>query len=206
MNTEILITMLKSRGVNTDAPQNIESDLGSVTKYDNVLVISGRSRVSEKDIGNIVNLVAENGASTGIIVVQVPPSETIVNAVSNVSNKIQIFHNAQLTVDITRHRKVPAHRILSKEEIEKVFEKFHISLPAITKRVQDDRIVLDVDLSFLQQLGMRHKEYMPLPYIWVQDAQARWIGAKPGDVIEIMRKSETSGSTPYYRFCVANVI
>ena len=75
MNTEILITMLKSRGVNTDAPQNIESDLGSVTKYDNVLVISGRSRVSEKDIGNIVNLVAENGASTGIIVVQVPPSD-----------------------------------------------------------------------------------------------------------------------------------
>jgi DNA-directed RNA polymerase subunit H (RpoH/RPB5) len=206
MNTDVLISMLKSRGINTDDAKNIESDFGNVTKYDNVLVISGRFRVSEKDLTNIVNLVEENGASTGIIIVQVPPSETIVNAVSNLSNKIQLFHTAQLSVDITKHRKVPSHRIMSGEEIEKMFEKFHISIPSITKKIQEDKIVLDVDLPFLQQLGMKHKEYMPLPYIWVQDAQARWIGAKPGDIIEIMRKSETSGSTPYYRFCVANVI
>ena len=34
---------------------------------------------------------------------------------------------------------------------------------------------------------------------------ARWVGAKPGDIVEILRKSMTAGGTPYYRFCVASV-
>lgn len=204
MNTEILKSMLTSRGVNVSNSQTIESDLGSVTKYDSVLVVSDRDRISVKDISAVVDLVREQGASTGIIVTLVPPSETIINAISNVSNILQLFHVAQLTFDITKHREVPPHRILSNEEVEKMFEKFHISIPGIMKKVQNDRLSLDTELPFLQQLGMKHKEYMPMPYIWAQDPPARWIGAKPGDVIEILRRSETSGPTPYYRFCVAN--
>jgi DNA-directed RNA polymerase subunit H len=44
-----------------------------------------------------------------------------------------------------------------------------------------------------------------MPMIDSQDMMAKWIGAKPGDIVEIMRKSETAGSTPYYRHCVADV-
>lgn len=204
MNTDILLSMLKSRGVNVAASQNIESDLGTAVKYDNVLVVSGRNRISEKDILSIISLVKESGASMGIIVVVTPPSETIVNAISNVSNILQLFHAAQLTFDITKHREVPPHRILTNEEVEKMFEKFNISIPNIMKKVQEDRLTLEPDLPFLQQLGRKHKEYMPMPYIWAQDPVARWIGAKPGDIVEVLRRSETSGSTPYYRFCVAN--
>ena len=31
------------------------------------------------------------------------------------------------------------------------------------------------------------------------------IEAKPGDIVEIIRKSESAGATPYYRVCVADV-
>jgi DNA-directed RNA polymerase subunit H (RpoH/RPB5) len=44
-----------------------------------------------------------------------------------------------------------------------------------------------------------------MPLLDSQDMMARWIGAKPGDIVEITRKSETAGSTPYYRLCVADV-
>ena len=44
-----------------------------------------------------------------------------------------------------------------------------------------------------------------MPMIDSQDMMARWIGAKPGDIVEIIRKSEAAGATPYYRVCVADV-
>lgn len=203
MNTEVLKSMLQQRGVSVTAPETIEP---GVVKYDTIVVSTKDPRVSEKTVREFAKKVLEYGASTGIIVIPSPPSETILNIVASLSNVIQIFHEAQLSFDITQHRKVPAHRILNKEEIDKMFEKFHISISEITKKVQEDKVSLDTDLSFLQQLGMKHKEYMPLPYIWTQDPVAKWIGAKPGDIIEVMRKSKTSGSTPYYRFCVASVI
>jgi DNA-directed RNA polymerase subunit H len=34
------------------------------------------------------------------------------------------------------------------------------------------------------------------------DAMARWIGARPGDIVEIQRKSPTSGITVTYRKCI----
>lgn len=203
MNTDILKRMLTSRGVSTEAPDTIEP---GVVKYDSVVVYSKDPRASEKTVREFAKKVLEYGATTGIIVIPNPPSETILNVVASLSNVIQIFHEAQLSFDITQHRKVPAHRILTKEEVDKMFEKFYISIPDIMKRVQEDKVSLDSELPFLQQLGMKHKEYMPMPYIWTQDPIARWIGAKPGDIVEVMRKSETSGSTPYYRFCVASVI
>jgi len=40
------------------------------------------------------------------------------------------------------------------------------------------------------------------PYILVTDPIAKEIGAKPGDFVRITRKSETAGSSMYYRFVV----
>jgi len=205
MNTDVLKQMLTLRGVNIGSPEVIESDFpATITKYDSVLVVvSNRTRINEKDVSTIVDLTREKGCSTGIIVVPIPPSETIVNAIAGVSDILQIFHEKQLSYNPAEHRKVPRHRILTKEESDKMMEKYHINIQDITTRLQKDKIQFTENI--LQFIGMKHPEYMPMPYILAGDAMARWIGAKPGDFVEILRRSETAGSTPYYRFCVANV-
>ncbi|MCD6536618.1 MAG: DNA-directed RNA polymerase subunit H [Thaumarchaeota archaeon] len=41
-----------------------------------------------------------------------------------------------------------------------------------------------------------------LPYILVSDPVVKALGAKPGDIIEIIRESETAGKAVYYRLVV----
>jgi DNA-directed RNA polymerase subunit H (RpoH/RPB5) len=45
-----------------------------------------------------------------------------------------------------------------------------------------------------------------LPWIDSQDAMAKWLGARTGDVVEISRLSESAGNSKYYRYCVSNVL
>lgn len=175
---DVLKIMLNQRGVNTNTSETIESEFpASIVKFDKIVVYtSSRSRISEKDIETIIDITQKNGGELSIVIVPIPPSATILTSVRQHSDKFQLFHSGQLQFDITTHRKVPIHRILSEEEKKVFVEKYHIS------KLEDQ-----------------------MPMIDSQDPLAKWIGAKPGDVVEIMRRSETSGSTPYYRYCVADV-
>lgn len=73
---------------------------------------------------------------------------------------------------ILRHRLVPQHIILSEEEKREVIEKFAGGDP------------------------------YKLPYILASDPVVSALGAKPGDVIKIIRKSPTAGESIYYRLVV----
>jgi DNA-directed RNA polymerase subunit H (RpoH/RPB5) len=204
---EVLKMMLNQRGVNTAAPQPIETDFpATVTKYGETLVfISGRTRITEDQVLRLVALTQEHGGTRGVVVVPIPPSETILDAVAAQSHILQVFHLGQLTFDITTHRAIPRHRILDAEEVKNFLAKFGISLDAIAKKMIADHIQIKSEEPLLPQIAMKHKEYMPTPHIWSQDAPVRWIGGKPGDIIEVLRKSPDAGATPYYRFCVATV-
>ena len=51
-------------------------------------------------------------------------------------------------------------------------------------------------------LGRYHIRPYQLPYIKITDPAARTIGAKPGDVVRIIRKSQTAGESDFYRYVV----
>ena len=51
-------------------------------------------------------------------------------------------------------------------------------------------------------LGKYHIRPFQLPYIKVSDPAARTIGAKPGDLVRIIRKSQTAGESDFYRYVV----
>ena len=202
-----LLDMLRARGVPVDSPTTLDVGYsGEVVRYGDVVVFwSNKSRVNEKDLPSHVSLTRENGGTTGILILQAPPSETVMNAITAFSDTLQVFHMRQLEFDPTAHRKVPKHRILRADETKQYFEKYRIKLDDIIEKMKVDHIQLNAEDPPLRQIAMKHKDYIPTPQIASQDAIARWIGAKPGDVIEIMRNSETAGGTPFYRICVASV-
>ena len=175
---DVIKIMLAQRGIPVDTVEPIETDFpATVSKIGKVLIyMSKRARVSEGDLATIQELTAEKGGELSIVVAPTPPSPMILSAVRKICEKVQLFHVGQLQFDLTTHRKVPVHRILNAEEREAFLKKFHVQDP-------------------LTQM----------PLIDSQDMMARWIGAKPGDIVEILRKSETAGGTPYYRLCVADV-
>jgi DNA-directed RNA polymerase subunit H (RpoH/RPB5) len=88
---------------------------------------------------------------------------------------VQIFELRHLQFDISRNRKVPAHRIISDDEKTDMMKQYNVT-----------RVEL-------------------LPKIDCQDPMAKWIGARPGDVVEITGLCEASCENKRYRYCVADV-
>lgn len=149
----------------------------SVFTIGSVLVIfSNKERgIMEKELRNYVTFAANNKYKTGLIVVlMVPPSDSINKIIRSLSHeRVQVFHIRELQMNITTHRLWMPHRILKEEERKAMFEKFKVSKPE-----------------------------EQLPWISSQDKAARWIGAIPGDVLEITRHSDVAGNNLYYRYCV----
>ena len=83
----------------------------------------------------------------------------------------QIFEISKLIINIMEHEFVPEHTIISKEEKQKLLERFDIA-------------------TFTQ-----------LPIILKSDPVAKFIGMRRGDVCKIIRPSETSGRYEMYRYC-----
>jgi DNA-directed RNA polymerase subunit H len=53
-----------------------------------------------------------------------------------------------------------------------------------------------------QVLARYNSSPSQFPYIQATDAIAKEIGAKPGDFVRITRRSETAGTSTYYRYVV----
>jgi DNA-directed RNA polymerase subunit H (RpoH/RPB5) len=180
---DILRTMLGRRKLATDT-ELITTDnkrLEKVTLYrigDVLVGFSQKDKVLSGDIGNILVFAAEAGYKSGIVMVAMsPPSENVLRvAKSYAAQRFTFFHISQLQFDITTHRMAMPHRILNEEEKTAVFEKFKISDPE-----------------------------NQLPWLDSQDTMVKWIGAIPGDVIEVIRHSDTAGRSAYYRYCVEDV-
>jgi len=187
MEDKALITlksMLESRGQKVGEPEPLASVLDETRMYKigEVLVIfSDKSRINEANLSSYIKFSSENGYTNGTIIVSViPSSEKIMNTVRGYISKkenplLQIFDILRLQTDISKHRKYVPHRILSNQESTMLEQKFAITKPR-------------------EQLA----------WIDSQDAAAKWIGARPGDLIEVIRFSESAGDSRSWRYCVAN--
>jgi len=51
-------------------------------------------------------------------------------------------------------------------------------------------------------LEQYHIRPFQLPYIKSTDPAARAVGAKPGDIIKVVRRSQTAGESDFYRYVV----
>lgn len=83
---------------------------------------------------------------------------------------IELFSEDELVMNITRHKLMPKHTLLTAQEKE----------------------------QFLVQSGVKETQ---LPRILPTDPMAKYLGARRGDVIRIVRRSETAGKSIMYRFC-----
>ena len=98
--------------------------------------------------------------------------ESLFNSyIDNNNIMIQIFWIDTLLFNITKHELVPEMRILNNQEKNELFEKVNI------------------------------ERFNQLPLIEKTDPSAKFYGLKKGDVVEIIRKSPTSGVFRTYRFC-----
>lgn len=181
---ETLKTILKYRGIEDIRYESVSEPMADTHMYlygGVLIVFSEKARVSDKDLTNMIEFAERNGYNNGIIIVSDSrPSAAVLNSlrryIANPENKlVQIFEIRHLQFDISQHRKVPQHRIIQRDELEAVLKEFHAAGPE------------------------------QFPKIDSQDAMAKWIGARPGDVIEVLGLCESSGNNRRYRLCVEDV-
>lgn len=178
-----LKTILMARGLKGEF-ETLGNPMDETRMYifNGVLVIfSDKTRVTERELNNFLSFATENNHTSGIIVISMSkPSDSVLRVVrEHISNKdnsiLQIFDIRHLNIDISKHRKVSPHRIITADETEKMMKEFNIDKPRNI-----------------------------LPWIDSQDPMAKWIGARPDDIIEVLRISESAGHERVYRYCVAN--
>ena len=179
---EILRVMLSRRGLETATERVPTGDLDRVNLYTigKVLVVFSQKDkgVLDKDLTTFRKFADAGEYGTGLIVVSlVPPSDNVLRSIkAQAADRLQFFHIRQLQIDIVAHRMVMPHRVLKEDERVALFKLYNIVTPE-----------------------------EQLPWIDSQDAPVKWIGAVPGDVLEILRHSDVAGTAPYYRYVVADV-
>lgn len=179
---ETLQTILGRRGLDTKTERLVTDDLERANAYTigKVLVLFSQKEtaLNARDITTFTTFAAANDYTTGLIIVALnPPSDNVLKVIKGLAkDRVQFFHLRQLQFDITTHRMAMPHRILKEDERTAMFKRYNVSKPE-----------------------------EQLPWIDSQDTMVKWVGAMPGDVLEVTRHSDVAGPQLYYRYCVADV-
>ena len=125
-------------------------------------------------IKEVCKTMEEHSVSKGVIVMKVEVTAFARRALEKVGGRCQIdtFKQAELMINITKHKLVPKHEILNEQEKADLLEKYKLNSEA------------------------------QLPRIQKLDPVARYFGAQKGQVFKITRQSETAGRYVTYRIVV----
>jgi DNA-directed RNA polymerase subunit H (RpoH/RPB5) len=176
--------MLTDRGIKSEKFEPTGNPLDETRMYvfgGVLIVFSEKTRLTPAEFKNILAYASENNYTAGTIIITLSKApESVVELLrTHLANKdntlVQMFYISHLNFDISKHRKVPKHRLLTEAEKTKVMKAYNI------------------------------ENLKSLPKIDSQDAMARWIGARPGDVVEVTGLCVASAENTRYRYCVPNV-
>ncbi|GBF99327.1 DNA-directed RNA polymerase II and IV subunit-like [Raphidocelis subcapitata] len=131
------------------------------------------TKVGVKEIKEMSDKMREEGVTRAVLVVAANLTPFARSVVADMQGKqvMEVFTEAELLVNITKHTLVPSHRILSAEEKATLLARYKV------------------------------KESQ-LPRIQMSDPVARYYGLQRGQVVRIVRSSETAGRYVTYRWCV----
>lgn len=130
-------------------------------------------KVGVKPIKTYCQRMKEQNVMRAIIVVKVnltPFAKSAIKELSQRSYRVEYFRDAELLIDITEHRLVPEHVVLSPQEKHELLKRY----------------------------GLKPSQ---LPKIQLHDPVARYLGLSHGQVVKIVRPSETAGRYITYRIC-----
>jgi DNA-directed RNA polymerase subunit H (RpoH/RPB5) len=178
-----LKAMLNERGL-TGEIESIGSKLDDAKLYSfaGILVIfSTKTRISEKDLNIFIEYANENKYSNGSIIIGLSrPSDAVLTALRTHINQrdvppIWVFELRHLQFRYGNHIKVPKHRIVDSKELVEILQKTNAKTPSVFRKIDS------------------------------QDPMAKWVGARPGDVLEVTGMCESSVENKRYLFCMADV-
>ena len=189
-----LLKMLKKRSYVVDAaqlamtPRGFVDQFGDQPKRNDLTILAEHEtdaedqlfvflpdddKVGVKTIKQYCEMMKEASVSHAILVVKqgvTPFAKTALQEMAS-TYLIEHFRDAELLVDVTEHRLVPAHALLSPEARQALLDRYKL-------RAEQ------------------------LPRIQRTDPVARYYGLKVGDVVKIVRPSETAGRYVTYRVCI----
>jgi len=177
--------MLVARGIKADDFVELGEVLDDTKMwtFEKVLVIfSLKTRVTDRELKNCIKYSEDNDYKYGTIIVSPShASDNVLDSLRNyINNKenslIQFFEIRHLQLNNSKHVKVPKHRIVDEKEIPEILIKTNVKDPYMFRKIDS------------------------------QDPMARWVGARPGDVLEVTGMCEVSVENKRYLFCVANVV
>ena len=189
-----LLKMLKKRSYVVDAaqlamtPRGFVDQFGDQPKRNDLTILAEHEtdaedqlfvflpdddKVGVKTIKQYCEMMKEASVSHAILVVKqgvTPFAKTALQEMAS-TYLIEHFRDAELLVDVTEHRLVPAHALLSPEDRQALLDRYKL-------RAEQ------------------------LPRIQRTDPVARYYGLMVGDVVKIVRPSETAGRYVTYRVCI----
>uniref|UniRef100_A0A6C0J7E8 RNA polymerase subunit H/Rpb5 C-terminal domain-containing protein n=1 Tax=viral metagenome TaxID=1070528 RepID=A0A6C0J7E8_9ZZZZ len=188
---EVLRVILERRKLDTTTA-SVEGELDAVNMYTigKVLVIfSEKEKTLVQDIVKYLRFAAENNYKDGIIIVsRSKPSENVLDTMKfHAKNGVQFFTLREIQYNAT-HKELTG-QVLPFAWAHRVYMPHTIMKPEDAKKMMEQQNVLSPE---------------QLPKIDSQDIQARLIGAMPGDIIHVLRHSDTVGQSDVWKLCVSD--
>ena len=174
--------MLKDRGVNTESLETVSgADLLAIAGSKSVFSLdlpSCDTRIvynlyPKFKLSDVRKALEEEGLKVVIVVVANRPTHAARKGVDELKDRdVQFFDLTELQYNVSRHALVPLHEpIRAEADIEAVVTRYRL------------------------------KSRYHLPLILSNDAMARYLALKPGQVVRITRPSPSAGTYVLYRCC-----